>query len=157
MKMTYMAVLAISMIILWAGGCQEEQASPDVKMARLTALENKELQAQLQAEKKKCDDDINKINNEKAQLQAEIKKRDDEIKNLNAQFAAGSKNLNDEFRDIQKQLDECQQVKSVEMQKESDKEVWGMVTDLAQKNEELTAEVERLKAELAKAKGEEKK
>jgi uncharacterized small protein (DUF1192 family) len=147
-------VLAISMAILWAGGCQEEQASSGEKMARLTALENKDLQAQLQAEKKKCGDDMSKA---QAKSQTEIKKREDEIKNLDAQLAAEQKNRNDEVQDLKKQLDECGKIKSAEMQKASDKEVWDIVTDLTQKNAELIAEVDRLKAELAKTKDEEKK
>ena len=154
MKKMCVAVLAISMAIFWAGGCQEEQASSGEKMARLIALENKELKVQLEAQKKKCDDDMSKA---QAKSQTEIKKREDEIKKLDAQLAAEQKNRNDEVQNLKKQLDECEQTKSAEMQKAADKTVWDMVTDLGQKNAELSAEVDRLKAELAKTKGEEKK
>jgi len=79
MKKTFAAVLAISMAVVWAGGCQEEQASSGEKKARLAAVENRDLQSQLQAEKKKRDDDIKNLN---TQFQAETKKKDDEIKKL---------------------------------------------------------------------------
>ena len=44
---------------------------------------NRDLQSQLQAEKKKKDDDIKNLN---TQFQAEIKKKDDEIKKLSEQL-----------------------------------------------------------------------
>ena len=83
MKKTFVAVLAIGMAAVWASGCQEEQASSGDKMARLAAVENRDLQSQLQAEKKKRDDEIKNLN---TQFQAEMKKKDDEIKKLSEQL-----------------------------------------------------------------------
>jgi exonuclease SbcC len=79
----FAAVLAISMAVVWAGGCQEEQVSSGDQKARLEAVENRDLQSQLQAEKKKKNDEIKNLN---AQSQAEIKKKDDEIKKLSEQL-----------------------------------------------------------------------
>jgi cytochrome c553 len=83
MKKIFGAVLAISMVAVWAGGCQEEQASSSDKMVRLEAVENRDLQSQLQAEKKKKDDEIKNLN---TQSQTEMKKKDDDIKKLNEQL-----------------------------------------------------------------------
>lgn len=72
MTKTKVGCAAVTMIIigLWALGCQDQEA-PDTKTARLIALENKELKAQMQDEIKKRDDEIQKL---KEQIQAETKK-----------------------------------------------------------------------------------
>ena len=137
MTKTHVMVLIISIATVWTGGCQEEQ-TPDMRQARLIAMENKELKAQLQDE----------IKNLKAQCQTEAKKQDDEVNNLKGQI----KKRDDDIQQYAEQLAECEQIKSEEMQKAADKEVWGLVTDLTKKNEELLAENERLQAELEKVK-----
>jgi DNA repair exonuclease SbcCD ATPase subunit len=113
------------------------------KKKRDDAIKN--LNTQLQAEKKKYDDDISKV---KAQLQ-------DEIKNLKEQSLVQIAKQDKEIQQFSDQLTQCEQIKSAVMQREAAvKEVWGLVMDLGHKNAELSAEVDRLKAELAKAKGE---
>ena len=79
MKKTCAAVLAISMAILWAWGCQEEQVSSDVKQSRLIAAENGDLKTQLQQETKKRDDEIKNL---KTQLQTEKEKLNADMNNL---------------------------------------------------------------------------
>jgi hypothetical protein len=145
MTKTRLMVLIISIATVWTGGCQEEQ-TPDMRQARLIAMENKELKAQLLAEAKKREDEIKNL---KAQCQAEAKKQDDQMKNLKEQI----KKRDNDIEQYAQQLAECEQIKSEEMQKAADKEVWGMVMDLSQKNEQLLAENERLQAELDKMKG----
>jgi predicted nucleic acid-binding Zn-ribbon protein len=131
MKKTCAVVLAISMAILWAGGCQEEQVSPDLKTARLMAVENRDLRAQLQAETKKFNDEIQNL---KTQLQ----KQDDQIKNLKGQLAQCEKARDAKIEEIKNGLEE---------------QYMGFMTYVANTNSELSVEVERLKAELAKVKG----
>ena len=145
----FTSVLAISIAMILTAGCQEEQATPSEKMDRLAAAENRDLKAQLEAQKKQCGDEKTK---EEAKSQAQIKKLEDEIKNLNTKLASQKKNLEGQLQDLSKQFNDCRSMKAAEMQKESDKQVWDMVIEFAQKNEELTAEVNQLKAELAKAK-----
>jgi predicted RNase H-like nuclease (RuvC/YqgF family) len=128
----YAIVLIISTAVVWTAGCQEEQASPDVKTARLIAVENREL---------------------KAQLQAEIKNRDNEIQNLKDK----TKKQDDEIKNLAEQLSQCEKAsdaKIEKIQKDMGEQNISFITNLVDKNSELTTEVERLKAELAKAKGE---
>ena len=176
------AVLAISMAILCAGGCQEEQASSGDKMARLMAVENKDLKAQLQAEKKKKDDEIKNLNTQLTKLHAEIAKKDAEISNISEPFKKTEESLwaeitrrgeetkqlveqcqtemkqrDNDLRIIREQLGQCTQARNDKVQEEADNQCKGAVSALDDWNSELKEEVERLKAELAKVKGEEKK
>jgi DNA anti-recombination protein RmuC len=161
MKKTFAAVLAISMAVVWAGGCQEEQASSGDKAARLLTLENKELKERSQADIKKRDDEIKNL---KAQLQAEINKReqeskgfdsrlkaelnkrDEEIKKLSAQLQDEMKKRDDEIQAISKQLDQCEQINGEKIQREVEKSCGETTKSLMDWNTELAAEVERLKA-----------
>jgi chromosome segregation ATPase len=147
MKKTCAAVLAIGMAILWAGGCQEEQASSGDKMARLMALENRDLKTQLQQETKKRDDEIKNL---KTQFQAEMKKRDDEIKNLKTQFQVEMKKRDDVNR-LTEKLAQCEQAKqkSIKAQEEEQKRLESLISDWMDGNTELVAKVEQLKAELS--------
>ena len=138
MKMRYAAVLAAGMAILWAGGCQEEQASSDVKQSRLAAVENRELKTQCQQETKKRDEEIKNLNmqmrtetktrdEEIKNLKSQMQKRDEEIKNLNTQMQTETKRRDDKIRSLEtekeklnadvdnfaKQLAECVQEKQV--------------------------------------------
>ena len=83
----YAIVLIISTAAVWTAGCQEEQVSSGDKMARLMALENRELKAQLQAEIKNRDNEIQN-------LKDKTKKQDDEIKNLSEQLSRCEKASN---------------------------------------------------------------
>jgi Skp family chaperone for outer membrane proteins len=176
MKKTYAVVLAISMAILWAGGCQEEQASSGDKMARLMAVENKELEAKLQAEKKKRDEEIKNLNTQsqaeikkrddeikklsgqleiaRAPIQAEITKRDDEIRELNAKFQAEIKNRDEDIRSANKQLEQCEKTRDERVAKEIDKQCQETVSKLMDWTAELSAENERLKTGQADVNGE---
>ena len=160
----YAIVLIISIAVVWtAGGCQEEQASPDVRQSRLLAAENKDQQRQL----KKRDDEI--IN-----LKTEVKKRDDEIKNLNSQiqrrdeeigsirkqFQAEREKLNADVDNFAKQLAECVREKQAVLDKaEQDiKNLSGelseeIVTPILNEMEGLKTEIARLKEELSNCKG----
>ena len=173
MTRAFAAVLAISMAILWAGGCQEEQASSGDKMARLTAVENRKLQAQLQAEIEKKDGEIKKLNEQlqKAQTllqtqslakvslvpQAEITKRDDQIKELNAKLQAQMKKCDEDMRSVRSQLEQCQNTTDEKVAKEIDKQCEETVSKLMDWTAELTAEIEQLKAGQAGVKKEEEK
>jgi hypothetical protein len=158
MKKICATVLIISMAILWAGGCQEEQASSGDQKARLIAVENRGLQAQLQAEKNKKDDEIKKLSGqlEKAQalIQAEITKRDNEIKELNAQLQAQMKKRDEDVRGVSRQLEQCEKTRDERLVKEIDKQCEEMVSKLLDWTVELTAENERLKAGQADVNGE---
>jgi uncharacterized small protein (DUF1192 family) len=149
MRKTFAGILIISIAIIWTAGCQE-QGSAEVQKHRLVVLENRELKTQLKEEAKKQDEEIKSV---KEQFRVESKKRDDEIKKLEKQHQIELEKRDNETKQIARQLAECEQIKSAEMQKEADKQIWDFVTELGQKNDELTAEVERLKAELAKVKG----
>jgi predicted nucleic acid-binding Zn-ribbon protein len=161
MKKTCAVVLAISMAILLAGGCQDEQASSDVRQSRLAAVENRELKTQCQQETKKRDEEIKNLN---TQMQTEKKKRDDKIEdlktqleNLKKQLQAEAKKGDDKIKDLAEQLSQCKKAndaKIEEIQKDMRERNIAFITELVNKNSELTTEVERLKAELAKAKGE---
>jgi chromosome segregation ATPase len=173
MKKTCAAVLAIGMAILWLGGCQEEQASSDVKQSRLVAAENRELKTQFQQETKKRDEEIKNLN---TQMQTETKKRDDEIKNLNSQirkrdkeiedlsswiqkrveqFQAEMKNRDDDVNRLTEELAQCEQAnqKIIKAQEEEQKRLEGMMSDLMGGDTALAAKIEQLKAELADCKG----
>jgi flagellar motility protein MotE (MotC chaperone) len=157
---TYAVVLIISMAVVWAGGCQEEQVSSDVKQSRLIAAENRDLQQ----ETKKRDDEIKNLN---AQSQVEMKKKDEEIKKLSEQLKKAQASSqaeitkrDDEVKNIKDQLFQCEKARDTKMedvQKEMGDRYVGLITDLTSKDSELTAEVDRLKAELVKIRGEEKK
>ncbi len=182
---TYAVVLIISVAVIWTGGCQEEQASSGDKMARLTAVENRDLQSTLQAEKQKKDEEIKNLN---TQFQAEMKKKDDEIKKLSEQLKKAqaliqtqasaqasltqaeikkrdneiqnlkdeAKRQDDEIKNIEEQLSQCKKVRDAKMediQKELGDQYMSVMTNLAEKNSELMAEVDQLKAELASTKG----
>lgn len=169
-----MVILTVSAAILLAGGCQEEQATPGEKMARLTAAENRNLQTQLQAGTKKKDDEIKKISEqlEKAQSsnnaeitkrdgeikklseqlqkaqassQAEITRRDDEIKQLNTKLQAEIKKRDEDVRNVSRQLEQCESVNNERMAKIIDKECQETVSKLLDWTAELSAEIERLK------------
>jgi len=124
MKRAFVVVLTVSMAIILAGGCQEEQASSGAQKARLTAVENKDLQSQLQAEKKKKDDEIKNLN---TQFQAETKKKDDEIKKLSEQlekaqasFQAEMKNQDDEIKKLSAQIKNDKALFQAEITKRDD-------------------------------------
>ena len=183
MKRTFAAVLAISMAVVWAGGCQEEQASSGEKKARLTAVENRDLQSQLQAEKKKRDDDIRNLN---TQFQSEMKKKDDGIKKLNeqlkksqslfqteiakkddetkklsaqiqndkAQFQTEMKKRDEDMRSVRSQLEQCENTRDERVAKEIDKQCEETVSNLMDWAVELSAEIEQLKAGQADVNGE---
>ncbi len=146
MKKTYAAVLAISMAILCAGGCQEEQASPDIKQSRLMAAENRDLKTQLQQETKKKDEEIKKL---KTQLQTETKKQKE-------QSETEKEKLNADVDNLSKQLAECVQEKQA-MQDKAEQDIEklsgelseGVVTPILNDMEKLKAENARLKEELA--------
>ena len=154
MKRTFAAVLAISMAAVWAGGCQEEQASSGDQMARLAAVENRDLQSQFQAEMKKKDDEIKKLSErEQEQLKkaqasthAEITKRDDEIKQLNAKLQAQMKKSEEEVQSINKQLEQCENTRDKRVAKEIDKQCEETASNLMDWVAELSAEIEQLKA-----------
>jgi len=182
MKKVLAVVFMVSMATIWTGGCQEEQVSSDVKQSRLRAAENGDLKVQLQVEKKKRDDEIinlkaeaKKRDDEIINLKAEAKRRDDEIKNLKFQIQAEIDKRDNEVKDIvsqcqtemnqrdaviqltRKQLGECAQTRDEKLQEEADKQCKESISAMNDWNSELKDEVERLKAELAKIKGEEKK
>jgi DNA anti-recombination protein RmuC len=179
MKKTCAAVLAIGMAILWAGGCQEEQASSGDQMARLMGAENRDLRAQLQAENKnlqiqlqaeknKRDNEIKDFNSQmqkrdgeikdlNSQLQAETKKRDDEIKNLKTQLQSEMKKRDDDANRFTEKLAQCEQArqKSIKEQEEEEKRLGSMISDLMGGDTKLVGKVKRLEAELADCKGKE--
>jgi hypothetical protein len=136
MTKTKVACAAVIMIIisLWAWGCQEQQA-PDIRTARLIALENKEL---------------------KAQIRAEIKKRDDEIQKLKEQIQADTKKHNDEVQSISNLLTQCEHDRTEgikETEQKNKEHVESVLSGVIVENQKLTAEIQRLNAEIAKLKG----
>jgi exonuclease VII large subunit len=167
MKKTCAAVLAISMAILWAGGCQEEQVSSDVKQSRLIAAENRDLKTQLQQETKRRDEEIKNLN---SQMQTETKKRDDEIKNLKTEakkqdeaisslekrLQTEKEKLNADADNLSKQLAKCVQERqaaldrvNMEIKKQSEEITEGAIIPLMKETGELKTEIARLKAELS--------
>ena len=136
MTKTRVGCATVTMIIigLWAWGCQEQQA-PDTRTARLAVIENKELKSQMQAEKKKLNDEIQKL---KEQIQAEIKKH------------------NDEVQSISNVLTQCEHDRTVglkETEKLQKEQIESVLSGVIAENQKLTAEIERLNAEIAKLKG----
>ena len=136
MTKTKVVCAAVTMIImgLWVLGCQEQQ-TPDTKTARLIALENKEL---------------------KAQMQIEIKKRDDEIQKLNEQIQADTKKHNDEVQSFSDQLAQCEHERTAgikESEKRQKEQTEMILADVIKKNQTLNDEIQRLNAEIAKLKG----
>ncbi len=109
-----LAIVAAVFIIVWAGGCQEEQISSDVKMSRLISAENRQLKQEIETLKKQIDQQEQNL------AQCEKEKQDWQFK--------AEKGL----------------------EKQGEKMMSMMMTSQAG----LTAENERLKAELAKLKGE---
>ena len=138
MKKTCAAVLAVSMAILWAGGCQDEQASSDVKQSRLVAAENRDLKTQLQQETKKRDDEIKNLN---TQMQTETKKRDDKIENLKTQLQTETKKRDDKIENLKTQL-------QTEAKKRDD-EIKNLNKQLQTEKEKLNADVDNLSKQLA--------
>ncbi len=136
MTRLYAVVLAFSAMMVLTGGCQEEQqVSSDVNLHRLIAAENRELKEKLVAEEKKRNDEIKKLEN---QFQAEMKKRDDDMKHLAEQLA------------------QCEKARenSLKAQEKEQKRLDSLISALRDWNTDLTAEVRRLKEELANIKGE---
>jgi hypothetical protein len=135
MTKTKVVCAAVTMIIIGisAWGCQEQQ-TPDERTARLIALENKELKAQMQTEMKKREDEIEKL---KEQIQAETKKYNDDVQVLSDQLAQCEHERTEGIKESEKR------------QKEQSEMIF---KDVIQENQKLTAEIERLNAELAKLK-----
>jgi peptidoglycan hydrolase CwlO-like protein len=146
MTKTFAVILIISIAMVWTVGCQEEAASDVIQKHRLIAMENRELRA----EAKKRDDEIKNL---KEQFRVESKKRDDEMKKLTGQLQAEIEKRDNEIQQYAKQLAQCEQTKAEEIQNMENEQLWGQITDLLNKNSELTAEVKRLQAELAGLKG----
>jgi cell division protein FtsB len=128
------ATVIMVMIGVWVWGCQEQQ-TPDMRTARLIAIENKELKAQMQAETKKRDDEIQKL---KEQIQADIKKHNSEIQSMS---------------DLLSQCEHDRTVGLKEQEKLQKEQIEKVLTGVMQENQKLTAEIERLNAEIAKLKG----
>lgn len=136
MTKTRVGCAAVTMIIIGisAWGCQEQQA-PDERTARLIALENKELKAQMQTETKKRDDEIQKL---REQIQVEIKKHNDEVQSIS--------NL----------LAQCEHDRTVglkETEQKNKEQLESVLSPVILENQKLTTENERLNAEIAKLKG----
>ncbi len=130
MKKVFAVVFIVSMAIIGAGGCQEEQASSGDQKARLEVVENRDLQSQLQAEKKKKDDDIKNLN---TQSQAEMKKKDDEIKKLNEQLKKAQAPIlteiakrDDEIKKLNEQIKKAKALTYAEITRR-DEEIKGLV------------------------------
>ncbi len=119
--------------------------------------EIKDLKTKLQTETKRKDDEIKKLSEQlkkaQAPIPAEVAKRDNEIQNLKDE----AKRQDNNVKNIAEQLSLCEKARDAKMeevQKSMGDRYISFITDLTNKDAELTAEVERLKAELAKAKGE---
>jgi translation initiation factor 6 (eIF-6) len=136
MTKTRVATIAAVMVITGAGlwGCEGQKAE-DAKAGRLAVIENKELKAQMQAEMKKRDDEIQKL---KEQIQADIKKHNDEVQSLSNMLA-------------QCEHDRTAGIK--EMEKKQKEQIDSVLSGVIAENQKLTAEIERLNAEIAKLKG----
>jgi Flp pilus assembly protein TadB len=128
------ATVIMVMIGVWVWGCQEQQ-TPDMRTARLMAIDNKELKAQMQAETKKRDDEIQKL---KEQIQADIKKHNSEIQNIS---------------DLLAQCERDRTVGLKEQEKLQKEQIERVLSGVIAENQKLTAEIERLNAEIAKLKG----
>jgi Skp family chaperone for outer membrane proteins len=113
--------------------------------------EIKTLKTQLQTKTKKRDDEIKTL---KTQLQTKTKKRDDEIKTLKTRLQTETKKRDDDVQNLRKQLDQCEMSSDKKMNEEGERQCEKLVSDLMDGNTELTAEVEQLKNEMAKIKGE---
>ena len=130
------AAVTMTIIGLWVWGCQEQETqTPDERTARLIALENKELKAQMQAEKKERDDEIQKL---KEKIQADTKKYNDEVQSISDILA-------------QCEHDRTEGIKETKQKQKEQAEK--MFTEVIKENQKLTAEVRRLNAEIAKLKG----
>jgi hypothetical protein len=128
------AIVTIVTIGLLVWGCQEEQ-TPDMRTARLIALENKEL---------------------KAQMQAEIKKRDDEIHKLKEQIQADTKKHNDEVQSISDILAQCEHDRTEgikETERKNKEQIESVLSGVIAENQKLSAEIQKLNEEIAKLKG----
>jgi outer membrane murein-binding lipoprotein Lpp len=134
-KLSAMAITATVISVMWVGGCQENQAS-DIKTARLIAVENKDLKAQIQTETKKRDEETAKL---KEQLRLETKKRDSEIQSLSDSLAGCERGRTAGFKELEQKQKE--QLESV-------------LSPVIAENQKLSAEIERLQTEIAKSKGE---
>jgi hypothetical protein len=128
------AIVTIVTIGLLVWGCQEEQ-TPDMRTARLIALENKELKAQMQAEIKKRDDEIHKL---KEQIQADTKKHNDEVQNFSDQLA-------------QCEHDRTEGIKETE--RKNKEQIESVLSGVIAENQKLSAEIQKLNEEIAKLKG----
>ena len=131
--MRNLAILMACVSIAWVGGCKEEQQeTSNPKMTRLIAVENKELKEKLQAETEKFNDEIRN-------LKTLLQQQDDQIKNLSQDLT-----LCAQVRDA----------KTDEIRKELIGDYEHALNILVDRNSELMAEIERLKADLAKIKEE---
>jgi hypothetical protein len=132
-----LAFVTVAVTVVLVGGCQKEQgqSSEDVRIHRLIALENKELKAQLAAETQKRDAEIKNL---REQLQTETKKRDNDIQGLMDRLA-------------QCEWDRTEGIKASE--KKMQEQIDNIMSPLMLKNQELSAEVEKLQKELAALKG----
>ena len=128
------AMVTMTIIGLWVWGCQEQQA-PDTRTARLIALENKELKAQMQAEKRERDEEIQKL---KEQIQADTKKYNDEVQSISDILA-------------QCEHDRTEGIKETE--RKNKEQIDNVLSGIIAENQKLTAEIQRLNAEIAKLKG----
>ena len=130
------AAVTMTIIGLWAWGCQEQQTqTPDERTARLIALENKELKAQMQAEKRERDEEIQKL---KEQIQADTKKYNDEVQSIS---------------DILTQCEHDRTEGIKETERKNKEQIDNVLSGIIAENQKLTAEIQRLNAEIAKLKG----
>ena len=132
METTYKTILAIILAMVFTGGCREKQGSEE-KLYRLIAAENREL---------------------KEQLQIETKKGEDEIKNLKMQLKNEKERLGADIESLTKQLKECRQRTDEKIEEQMKKYCEDAISQLMDWNQNLIAEIERLRDELAKIKGE---
>jgi len=120
------AVLLFANLIALIAGCEEANQS-DVKKHRLIAAENKQLQAQ---------------------LQAETQRRDKEIQKLKDQLAQSEKERQDYQLKTEKERQDCEQV----VENAIKERIEGVLSAAMDEASKVNEENERLKAEIKQLK-----
>ena len=145
-----LAILMMVLIVACAGGCQEGNAgdtgtTAEVKRERLLTAENGQLKAQaeeLRGQIEKLKEQIAKCEQEKVSLGEDAKQR----------IAKCEQEKNSMCVEVREELAQCEKERQTQ-EKELNDKANEMLQAAAENTATLTAEVEALKAELAKLKG----
>ncbi len=148
-----LAILTMVFIGVWCGSCQEEQKTAPAGNAGLnqqTSLENTQLKTEMENLKKQIED----LKKQTEQQKQQIAQSDQKNQQMAAQFEQEKQTWQAKAEKEPSAQEKQQLAKFEEEKQKAEKRYNDELSALTKKNSELTAEIERQKAELATLKGE---